>query len=90
MDDEVEIYFKPSEGGFVCSNCCSIRENNLQIQKGTLNLLKFLSEIKYEQLDLVKLTPNLIQELEKILRICIANYLEKKLKSLTFLDKIKL
>ena len=31
---------------------------------------------KYEQLDLVKLTPNLIQELEKILRICIANYLE--------------
>lgn len=90
LDDEVEIYFKPSEGGFVCSNCCSIRENNLQIQKGTLNLLKFLSEIKYEQLDLVKLTPNLRQELEKILRICIANYLEKKLKSLTFLDKIKL
>lgn len=90
LDNNIKIYFNPAADGFLCSNCLSLKEDSILIKKGTLKLLKFMSEIKYEQLDLIKLTPQLRHELDKILRVCISNYLEKKLNSLTFLDKIKL
>lgn len=87
-----DVYFVPSNGGFVCDNCHNkdkLEEPFLKTQKGAIKLLKHISEIKYEQLNLIKTTPFIMSELEKILRICIEGYLEKKLKSSIFLDNIE-
>jgi DNA repair protein RecO (recombination protein O) len=87
--EEGEIYFNASMGGAVCSRCFRMGQESMQIERGTLKLMRSLAVIKFEQLALIKTSLNLKQELERVMRSYITYHLEKKLKSLEFLNKVK-
>lgn len=83
-----KLGFNPSLGGVLCADCMNV-ENAMKISAG---ILKVLERLLYGELDkyhILKLTEDMSQELDTILRKYIDYRLDKPLKSLEFLNTLK-
>lgn len=81
-------------GGVICRDCFEIEKteryrNSYRISTGTVEAFKFLLNTEISRLNTKKIDNTIFNEIEKINRAFIQNHLDKKFKSLEFLDSIK-
>jgi len=82
-------------GGIVCRNCNTdeyIIKNSgevFRISQGTIEALKFLLDIEISRLNTKKIDNTIFNEIERITRSFIQSHLDRKFKSLDFLDTVK-
>ncbi|OIO38278.1 MAG: DNA repair protein RecO [Candidatus Omnitrophica bacterium CG1_02_49_16] len=81
-------YFNVSLGGIACKNCSE--SGGLPVSKGTLNFLEHVRRSPFNELRPVKVSCEVGEELEKILRRFVDFHLSNKLRSVTFMEKMEL
>lgn len=82
-------FFSPGGGGVLCPRC---RENEPLTQPISLNALKvmrFLQDSDYTRASRVRLSAALSRELESLMRHYIRYLLEREVKSVAFLDRLR-
>ena len=86
--------FSVDLGGVICSSC-STGENQknsgevFKISQGTAEAINFLLNIEISRLNTKKIDNTIFNEIEKITRSFIQSHLDKRFKSLDFLDSMK-
>lgn len=97
---EASIYFHAGAGGIVCLDCAdahragarhavpSQNDMGMPVSRGSLNFLDHARRASVSDLTQVKVSQEVGQELEKILRRFTDFHLSHKLKTLTFMEKI--
>jgi DNA repair protein RecO (recombination protein O) len=84
-----DSYFHPGEGGVFCPNCGATRPGTQRLSLGALKVLRFLQTRSWEEAARLHLTPATQHEVEKTLLDYITHILERKLKSVDFLRKLR-
>ena len=88
---ELELaYFNVSLGGIQCKDCAAKKGTgtSLPVSKGTLHFLGHVCRAEVKELQHVKVSQGVGEELEKILRRFTDFHLSNKLKSLVFMEKL--
>lgn len=83
-----KIWFSPQQGGLLCRECVRFENRALVFSRGTLEVLKTLYRWELSKLHQLKLPQVLRKELSDLLQAYIEYYLEKKLNSAEFLDRL--
>ena len=84
-------FFNVSLGGIVCSMCAAKNEvRGIPVSKGTLHFLERVARSGVGELQNVKVSQEVGEELESILRRFVDYQLPNKLKSVIFLEKMEL
>ena len=82
-------YFSSSEGGVIC-NVCSYEEPVARpLSLNALKVLRLWQNCDYEVASKVNINPELSLELEQVMREYIRYLLERQVKSVAWLDKLK-
>lgn len=82
--------FSAKEGGLLCKNCFSVDPYAMQISKTAINVIKYLMYADLEQIAKLKIKPDILEELNKILIHYIRTHIGKaQFSSLQFLKNIK-
>jgi len=86
--------FDVEMGGVICRDCLESQvkdqyNNSFRVSSGTVEAFKFLLNTEISRLNTRKIDNTIFNEMEKIIRAFIQNHLDKKFKSLEFLDIIK-
>lgn len=82
-------FFSPASGGVLCPRC---RENEPLARPISLNALKvmrFLASSDYTRASRLRLSSELTRELESLMRHYIRHLLEREVKSVEFLDRLR-
>jgi len=87
--EPVENYFHISRGGVMCPDCGQNHPHADPISLGTLKVLRFLQTRPWEQIAGVQLKADTRRAVEQILLRYITFTLEKRLKSVEFLHKLR-
>ncbi|SJZ71451.1 DNA repair protein RecO [Selenihalanaerobacter shriftii] len=82
------VKFSSQSGGIVCTECSSFDQYAMHISRGALAIMQRLLEIDYRKLDRLKVPDNFRRELAKILPNYLQSIIEKKLKSLDFIQTL--
>jgi len=85
-----EVWFSPSHGGILCAECTDRTSDAVRISSGTLEMLKRLLSTDAARLHVLKLSYEMRYELERVLRAFVNEHLPRPLKSLDFLQMVKL
>ncbi len=88
------IRFSVGLGGVICGDCSSdesLRKDGdiFKISQGTVEAFKFLFNTEISRLNTKKIDNTIFNEIDKITRSFIQSHLDKRFKSLDFLDEIK-
>jgi len=86
---EGENYFNIADGGVLCPNCGESRPQAEPLSIGALKVLRFLQTRPWEQVANLQLTAATQREVEKLLLRYITFTLERSLKSVDFLRKLR-
>lgn len=86
--------FSVESGGVICGECCSGENtgeygNTFRIGRNTTDAIKFLLNTEISRLNTRKIDNTTFNEIDKIMRAFIRMHLDKRFKSLDFLDDIK-
>jgi DNA repair protein RecO (recombination protein O) len=81
--------FSPTMGGMLCPRCASTDHAALPISLSAFKLLRFLQTQPLEAVERLNLSPGVREEAEGLLRTYIRRILERELKSVAFLEEIK-
>jgi DNA repair protein RecO (recombination protein O) len=84
-----ENYFSVSDGGVLCPGCRTKASLCRPISLNALKTLRYWQSNDYEKSRKVKISAELMQELELVLRQYIRYILERDLKSTAWLDRLK-
>ena len=81
-------------GGVVCGQCSSDEEtrrdgDSFRISRGTIESFKFLLDTEISRLNTKKIDNTSFNEIDKITRSFIQSHLDKRFRSLDFLDTVK-
>ncbi len=87
-DSPDPAYFNVSLGGIVCKTCSG--SAGIPVSKGSLNFLEHVRRALFKDLHHVKVSQEVGEELEKMLRRFVDFHLSNKLKSVIFLEKMEL
>jgi len=82
-------YFSPADGGVLCPRCGEGKDGTVPISVNALKVLRFLQTREYELCRRLRLGRNLQVEIEAHLRRYIVYYLERGLKSVEFILKLR-
>ncbi|QEK12352.1 DNA repair protein RecO [Crassaminicella thermophila] len=81
--------FSSREGGLLCKDCFGIDPYALQISNVTINVMKYLMDTDLTQISRLKIKPNILKELNKIVKQYIHTHVDKdKFKSLELLESL--
>ncbi len=83
------LKFSPERGGVLCFRCGDNRKETIPISSGILPLMQQLSRMELTKLERLKVSNNLLEDLEALLRNYITFLYEKELKSVKFLEQLK-
>lgn len=82
--------FSSKEGGTICRSCFGQDMYAMKISPTTINVMKYLINMDLEQIARLRVKPDIMEELNKILKHYISTHLDKsQFKSLQFLDTMK-
>ncbi len=82
--------FSSKEGGLICKDCLQKDIYAMQISKTTISVIKYLIQTDLKQISRLKIKPEILKELNKIIRHYIRTHIEKtQFYSLQFLEDIK-
>ena len=82
-------YFSPADGGILCPRCGEGKDNATPISVNALKVLRFMQTREYDLCRRLNLSRSLRVEIEAHLRRHIVYYLEKGLKSVEFILKLR-
>jgi DNA repair protein RecO (recombination protein O) len=82
-------YFHPVDGGVLCPDCGATRAQARPISVGVLKVLRFLQTHPWDKAAKLQLTEPTQREMEKVLLDYITHILERRLKSVDFLRKLR-
>jgi DNA repair protein RecO (recombination protein O) len=82
-------YMSPAEGGVLCPRCGYDRVGTLELSLNALKVLRFLQTRDWATCRLLRLTPASHAEVERTMNDYITYYLERKLKSVDFLERLR-
>jgi DNA repair protein RecO (recombination protein O) len=83
------LKFSPELGGILCFRCGDNRKEAIPIPSGILPLMEQLDRMELTKLERLKVSNNLLEDLEALLRNYITFLYEKELKSVKFLEQLK-
>ncbi len=81
-------YFHIASGGICCKNCVPDSSSRMPVSRGTLNFLEHVRRSNVQALYNVKVSQEVGEELEKVLRRFVDFHLPGKLKSVVFLEEM--
>ncbi len=81
--------FSYSLGGLLCAGCSAQDKAALPVSLGSIASLKHIESIDWRRVLRFKMTPAVKDELKKILRSFLDLHLERRFRSLAFLEKVK-
>ncbi len=82
-------YFDPLAGGVLCPRCGSQRSGSRPISVDVLRLMRFLQRSPYAALENLRVRRNIAVELERTQLHYITVQLDKQLKSVEFLERVR-
>jgi len=82
-------YFDPLVGGVLCSRCGSQRKGAWPISMEALRLMRFMQRSPYGAVANLRVRPNVVTELERTHLRYITMQLERQLKSVDFLERVR-
>ena len=85
----ITLPFSPKAGGILCPDCSDSQPLTYSISPDGLNLLRLLQECDYETVNHLETNQQSSYEIEWIMRNYIRYFLEKEIKSATWLDSIR-
>lgn len=77
-------------GGLLCGDCEKKDRAAIKISKGTINFIEHVRKSPYERISRIKVSQNVGKELEGFLRRFVDYHIQRSLKTVEFLKKIKL
>lgn len=81
--------FSPASGGILCVTCGNQKGIATSIETDAIKILRFLQNANIEDIERLRISPNLARSVENLLRSYIIYYLEKELKSVKWLDQLR-
>ena len=81
--------FSFHNGGMVCTNCSSFDRGAQPILTGTAKFIEHIRQSPFEKVERVKVSEEVGRELERILRKFLDYHIERRLKTVKFLEDIK-
>lgn len=82
-------YISPAEGGMLCPGCGYDRVGTRELSLNALKVLRFLQTRDWQTCRLLRLTPASLAEVERVMYDYITYYLERRLKSIDFLHRLR-
>jgi len=82
-------FFHSGEGGVLCPRCGEGRSETLPLSLNALKVLRFLQTHDYDTVRLLRIRPPLHAELESIMLRYLTYILERSLKSVDFLHRLR-
>lgn len=82
------VFFVPSQGGVLCSECISELGQSIVLSRGALKNLKALRGWPINRLHQLKISASAGMEIKNLMKHFIEYYLEKKIKALAFEELI--
>jgi DNA repair protein RecO (recombination protein O) len=82
-------FFSPTDGGLLCSRCLGEQRGVQELSQEALAILRHLQTREYASCRRLQIEPIAHQELETVMRHYIVYLLERKLKSVDFIDALK-
>ena len=83
-------YFDAIAGGVLCPKCGVNKKNSRKISVDALKIMRFLQRSDFEKVKNLYLRPKIATELENIHLNYLTVQLERQLKSVSFLEKVRL
>jgi len=87
--EPVVNYFSADGGGMVCPHCAENQRGMRPIALGTLKVLRYLQTRNYEECIRLQLQPSTRAEVEEVLQQYLTYLLERRLKSVEFLNLVR-
>ncbi|MGE5573870.1 MAG: DNA repair protein RecO [Bacteroidota bacterium] len=84
-----QVGFDPEAGGVVCAGCLGRGPVVVRLSRGTVELLKRLSDLDFERISRLGAGPGARSEMERAMRAHLDYRLDRKLQSLEFLAAVK-
>lgn len=85
---EGQLRFSPAMGGVLCPQCAAPESGSVSVSPGDLNVLKQLLQLDLRRLGVLRISPAGKKLLAGIMRAYINCRLEKRIKSLDFLNTL--
>jgi DNA repair protein RecO (recombination protein O) len=90
IGEAVQQRFSPALGGLLCQECHSEGEPVVRVGRGTIEVMKRLLEGDIRKAYILKLSGDLVREIEQVHTAYIAHRTERRIKSKEFLDTMRL
>jgi DNA repair protein RecO (recombination protein O) len=81
--------FSPSAGGVLCPRCSQSQFYAYSLSVDALKVLRFLQDSDYDTCSRLKISPELSQEIEVVMRNYLKYLLEREVKSAAWLDSLR-
>lgn len=84
-----EVFFSPSLGGTVCRDCAPLPEDAIQISRETVETMRELLEADAPKVEEMEIPQEVMDQIARVMRWYIRYRAERELKSLEFLQALK-
>ncbi|SHK79821.1 DNA repair protein RecO [Desulforamulus aeronauticus] len=85
---ETKVWFGSEQGALLCQGCAAQEKKVAAFSRGTLEVMKTLYRFELTKLQQLKVSELLRKELNLLLRAYLEFHLEKRLKTIEFLDRL--
>lgn len=88
--EEQQFYFNSESGGLVCKNCKNIQSNSkyIPVSSSTIYTMQYILTSSIEKLYTFTVSEEVIKQLSQSLESYNNTYMDRKMKSLEFLEKL--
>jgi len=83
------VYFDITQGGIVCGDCSVPSQYRFNILKGTLHTMQYIVSVHIDELFMFTVSEQVLFEYNKIMSTYISFYIDKKFKTLKFIEDIE-
>lgn len=85
-----KLYFDISQGGIVCDSCSQPGPYRLSVSEGTLYAMQYIVSVHIDELFTFTVSDKVLFEYNKIISKYISYYIDKKFKTLKFIEDIEM
>ena len=82
-------YFSAAQGTIYCPNCGFERPDTAEVSTNALRVLRFLQTRDWDAVRSLRLSPETLAEIERLMHHYITYHLERKLKSADFVERLR-
>ncbi len=86
---DVTNYWVPAEGGVVCPTCGATKKGSRPLPPRVLKVMRFLHTATFERASTLPWRSDVLLELEEFMRMYLRHVLERDLRSLTFIRRLR-